>query len=106
MYFAPKIKMQVTCIRDLIKLFQHNSSNRIKESVMNSELESSSSASSVHKKSKASKLLKVEWLGQTIASLCWVVSMFIYGLNSTGDWLQLAAGLAWFIANIASLSDS
>ena len=73
---------------------------------MSSELEPSLSVRPVHKQLKTSKLLKVEWLGQTIASLCWVVSMFIYGLNSTGDWLQLAAGLAWFIANTASLSDS
>ena len=52
-----------------------------------------------------SKITKLEWLGQTVASLSWVSSMFFYGLSSTGDWLQLIAGMAWFIANLASLSD-
>ena len=53
-----------------------------------------------------SKVMKIEWLGQTIASLCWICSMFIYGINSGGDWLQLIAGLSWLIANIANLNES
>ena len=50
-----------------------------------------------------SKATSVEWLGQTIASLCWIYSVFAYGITSNGDWLQLVAGLSWFVANIASL---
>jgi len=48
--------------------------------------------------------LKVEWLGQTAASVFWIVSVFTYGISETGDWLQLFAASAWFVANIASLT--
>ena len=50
-----------------------------------------------------SKMLRVEWLGQTVASLCWIVSVFTYGISEVGDWLQLAAASAWLVANIAAL---
>ena len=52
------------------------------------------------------KALSVEWLGQTIASLCWICSVFVYGITSNGDWLQLVAGVSWLIANIISLNKS
>lgn len=51
-----------------------------------------------------SRALRVEWLGQTIASLCWIVSVFCYGISSVGDVLQLCAASAWFIANLAALA--
>ena len=48
-----------------------------------------------------------EWFGQTLASLCWIISVFVYesdvGLWSNGDWLQLAAGSCWFVSNVAAL---
>ncbi|MDC0161014.1 hypothetical protein OAJ07_06130 [Gemmatimonadales bacterium] len=47
--------------------------------------------------------LRVEWLGQTAASLCWIGSVFAYGITSTGDWLQLCAASAWLLANTAAL---
>ncbi|MEM7151253.1 MAG: hypothetical protein AAF799_00350 [Myxococcota bacterium] len=50
------------------------------------------------------KALRVEWLGQTVASLCWIGSVLVYGLNGTGDWLQLMAASAWLLANIAALA--
>ena len=53
------------------------------------------------KSARLSKALSVEWLGQTIASLCWITSVFCYGISSIGDGLQLAAASAWLIANIA-----
>ena len=53
---------------------------------------------------RLAKMMRVEWLGQTIASLCWICSVFAYGVSSTGDWLQLCAATAWFIANIASVT--
>ena len=53
------------------------------------------------------KMLSLEWLGQTIASACWIVSVFVYSDGSlpegTGDWLQLTAASSWMIANIASV---
>ena len=52
------------------------------------------------------KALSVEWLGQTVASLCWIASVFVYGITSNGDWLQLIAGVSWFVANIASLKEA
>ena len=48
------------------------------------------------------KIFCVEWLGQTIASLCWIGSVLTYGIDSSGDWLQLCAASAWLVANIAS----
>ena len=50
------------------------------------------------------RALRVEWLGQTIASLSWIASVFTYGISSTGDWLQLLAASAWLAANIAAIS--
>ncbi len=47
------------------------------------------------------RVLRVEWLGQTAASLCWIASVFAYGISSSGDGLQLCAASAWLIANIA-----
>ena len=50
-----------------------------------------------------SRMLRLEWLGQTVASLCWIVSVFLYGIESVADMLQLAAASSWLVANIASL---
>lgn len=47
------------------------------------------------------RVLRVEWLGQTAASVCWIVSVFAYGISSSGDCLQLLAASAWLLANIA-----
>ena len=49
------------------------------------------------------KMLSLEWLGQTVASLCWIVSVFAYGIGSTGDWLQLGAASSWMLSNIATV---
>ena len=58
------------------------------------------------------KMMTFEWLGQTLASLCWIISVFVYGFAnvdglemSTGDWLQLAAASCWMISNIAAAVD-
>mmetsp|Transcript_7637 Transcript_7637/g.18392 ORF Transcript_7637/g.18392 Transcript_7637/m.18392 type:complete len:97 (-) Transcript_7637:1359-1649(-) len=45
---------------------------------------------------------KIEWLGQTAASIFWIISVFAYGIESTGDWLQLAAACSWFGSNVAA----
>ena len=49
------------------------------------------------------RALRIEWLGQTAASLCWIGSVLAYGIGSVGDWLQLAAASAWLLANLAAL---
>jgi len=53
------------------------------------------------------KMMSVEWLGQTIASLCWIVSVFVYSDGSlpegNGDWLQLIAASSWMISNMSSI---
>ena len=49
------------------------------------------------------RMLRLEWLGQTLASLCWFVSVFLYGIESAADVLQLAAASSWLVANVASL---
>ncbi|MEM7325296.1 MAG: hypothetical protein AAF531_19570 [Actinomycetota bacterium] len=46
---------------------------------------------------------RLAWLGQTVASICWIVSVFAYGISSAGDWLQLAAATSWLTANVATL---
>ncbi len=55
---------------------------------------------------RLARALSVEWMGQTAASLFWIVSVFTYGISSTGDWLQLAAASSWFVANLASLAST
>ena len=56
---------------------------------------------------RLSKMLNVEWLGQTLASMCWIISVFVYesdvNLWSNGDWLQLAAASSWMLSNVASV---
>ena len=52
---------------------------------------------------RLAKALSIKWLGQTVASLCWAGSMLAYGLDSSGDWLQLCAASAWLLANVAAL---
>jgi hypothetical protein len=54
--------------------------------------------------SRLSRMLKVAWLGQTVASLAWITSVFSYGISQTGDWLQLVAACSWLIANIAAIA--
>ena len=60
-------------------------------------------SSSINEASRFEKILTFEWLGQTFASAFWIVSVFTYGINSTGDWLQLFAASSWMISNIASV---
>ena len=48
-------------------------------------------------------MMSFEWIGQTLASLCWIISVFIYGISSTGDWLQLMAASSWMLSNVASI---
>ena len=50
-----------------------------------------------------SRMLRLEWLGQTVASLCWIVSVFLYGIEEAADVLQLVAASSWLVANVASL---
>ena len=39
---------------------------------------------------RLSKMMRIEWIGQTLASLFWIVSVFAYGgPEGLGDWLQL-----------------
>jgi len=49
------------------------------------------------------KTLSIGWLGQTIASLCWIGSVLTYGIKSSGDWLQLFAAASWLLANISTI---
>lgn len=58
------------------------------------------------KGSRRAKAFTIEWLGQTVASISWIVSVFVYGITSAGDWLQLLAATAWLTANIAALLSS
>ena len=50
--------------------------------------------------------MRVEWFGQTAASLLWIASVLTYGISSTGDWLQMAAASAWLVANLAALAQA
>ena len=49
------------------------------------------------------KATSIEWVGQTVASLCWIISVFVYGISSLGDVLQLLAACSWMVANIGAL---
>ena len=48
------------------------------------------------------KHIYLNQLAQTFASICWIASMFAYGIESDGDWLQLVSGSAWLFANMSS----
>ena len=61
------------------------------------------SLDSRHVETRLSKMMSFEWIGQTLASLCWMISVFVYGINSTGDLLQLMAASSWMLSNIASI---
>ena len=37
---------------------------------------------SVRQKSLLAKMMRIEWLGQTVASICWIASVFTYGISS------------------------
>ena len=54
------------------------------------------------RRTRVKRALRVERLGQTAASVCWICSLFVYGISSVGDWLQLCAASAWLLANIAA----
>ena len=69
---------------------------------------STSEGAGRHATSRTSTMMSFEWLGQTAASLCWIISVFVYANGklssmSNGDWLQLAAASCWMASNIASL---
>ena len=51
---------------------------------------------------RLARVLRIEWLGQTVASICWIGSVMAYGISSSGDWLQLLAASSWLLANIAA----
>ena len=51
---------------------------------------------------RLTRVLRIEWLGQTVASICWIASVLAYGISSSGDWLQLCAASSWLLANIAA----
>lgn len=50
------------------------------------------------------RVLRLEWIGQTGASLFWIASVVAYGISSAGDCLQLTAASAWLVANIAAVA--
>ena len=57
-------------------------------------------------RSRLARALRVEWLGQTAASLCWISSVLTAGISSRADWLQLLAACSWLLANIASVASA
>ena len=60
--------------------------------------------SSVGKNQKRlQKMKSFEWIGQTIASICWITSVFVYANWGIGDWLQLFAASSWLFSNIAAI---
>ena len=69
----------------------------------NTKIPNVDTLSSISEVSRFQKILTFEWLGQTFASAFWIVSVFTYGISSTGDWLQLFAASSWMISNIASV---
>ena len=50
---------------------------------------------------RLTRVLRIEWLGQTVASVFWIGSVLAYGISSRGDWLQLFASSSWLLANVA-----
>ena len=72
--------------------------------LLNNEEESNNTSSQKNNsQTRMSKMMSIEWLGQTIASGSWIISVFVYGLSSTGDYLQLVAASSWMLSNIAAV---
>ncbi|DAC54833.1 MAG TPA: hypothetical protein HA359_01580 [Candidatus Poseidoniaceae archaeon] len=72
--------------------------------MLNNDEDSNNTASQSNtSQTRMGKMMSIEWLGQTIASGSWIVSVFVYGLTSTGDYLQLVAASSWMLSNIASV---
>ena len=72
--------------------------------LLNNEEESNNTSSQKNNpQTRMGKMMSIEWLGQTIASGSWIISVFVYGLASTGDYLQLLAASSWMLSNIAAL---
>ena len=58
----------------------------------------------VPEQTRLSKMMRMEWIGQTLASLFWIVSVFAYGgPEGLGVWLHLMAAGSWMLSNIASI---
>ena len=58
----------------------------------------------VPEQTRLSKMMRMEWIGQTLASLFWIVSVFAYGgPEGLGDWFQLMAASCWMLSIIASI---
>lgn len=70
-----------------------NEINTINQNVSNTE----------SRNTRINKMMSLEWLGQTVASGAWIVSVFVYGLASTGDYLQLVAASSWMLSNVAAV---
>ena len=56
------------------------------------------------KRGRMKRAMRVEWVGQTAAGLCWIASVLTQGISSPGDWLQLCAASAWLLANAAAIA--
>ncbi|MCY3547557.1 MAG: hypothetical protein OXH51_11965 [Gemmatimonadetes bacterium] len=56
------------------------------------------------KRRRMKRALRVERVGQTAASLCWIASVLVSGITSPGDWLQLCAASAWLLANTVAIA--
>ena len=48
------------------------------------------------------KMMSVGWFGQVL-SMFWILSVFSYGITTSGDWLQLLAASSWMMSNIAAI---
>ncbi len=51
---------------------------------------------------KVKSKICLAWLFQLIASLSWMISVFVYGSYELGDCLQLLAASAWTVSNVIS----
>ena len=69
----------------------------------NDERVDDNTKSSSSSMTRLDKMMSIEWLGQTVASGSWIVSVFVYGLSGTGDYLQLVAASSWMLSNIAAV---
>ena len=69
----------------------------------NNEESNNTSSHKNNSHTRMGKMMSIEWLGQTIASGSWIISVFVYGLSSTGDYLQLVAASSWMLSNIAAV---
>ena len=57
----------------------------------------------VPEQTRLSKMMRIEWIGQTLASLFWIVMYLLMGDQKDSRLVTTDGGSSWMLSNIASI---